>query len=443
MSGGTKVIDSSGSSSVLTTDNKEPVNESLSERDHQAIALFEQAIEKEQSGSMQDAVGLYRQAFKLNDRVDSLYRTERVPYALKKLKEERGKNVRRVDEDQVKKIDVDKLLASFIHHDAIPYDPNNTEDEDGMTIKFVNLGIEETVKQVEPVSPLINLPDDIWYHIIDIMILTTPESWFNFSITCKKHAYLGLGSSHSWRKMCNLAYNNQIYEENKLYLSSLPLGASIETRESLPIPTDLVQILPQYNNSYKHMLRERPFVKFLGCYISIVNYYIEGGRSEFSNSWANPVRSMTYYRYIRFYPDGTCVKVLTALEPNKVVPYLSKKNKNLANTILDTAVNANTTSYQIKEGQRIYHGTWTVSVEGEIHITIDNGAVPYYIFHYFYDIKPLGGIFKHNKLTWGRYYAIRKKMGPEDEREGEVVTFPLKNEKPFKFSRVKSYKLDN
>lgn len=440
MSGGTSVLGVASpdhhSSSSSTT---------LSDKDAEAILLFEKAIEKESHGLMSDAVELYRKAFKINEQVDALYRASTVAHTAHKLKLEGGKNtLKKVDEDVVRRIDVDKLIASFRHNEAHAPDPNNPDHhEEMLTIKFANLAMGDTYADLKPVSPLIHLPNDVWIRILEILLITSPESWFQFSITCRKHSYLGFGTSEVWRKLANLVYPNQVYEENKFFIDNMPLLGHINY-DLLPVPKDQLKILPQYNDSWKYMLNHRPFIKFLGCYISVVNYYSEGGKAEFSSSWSNPVRTITYYRYLRFYPDGTCVKVLTSIEPTKVIPHLLKYNTlgNVYPTAVDPS-NKQNAHAPVKESQRIYHGRWTLNIDGDVHVEVENGSVPYYRFHYYYLIKSVGGIFKHNKLTWIKYHAIRKKMSEDDDREGEISEFSIRNEKPFKFLRVRSYRLDN
>mmetsp|Transcript_9470 Transcript_9470/g.11454 ORF Transcript_9470/g.11454 Transcript_9470/m.11454 type:complete len:448 (+) Transcript_9470:60-1403(+) len=447
MSSGTSLIDNNLKNEVGSHIKLQP---SLSAKDNEAITLFEKGIEKESHGSMSDAVEFYRKAFRINEKVDLLYRTKRVPHNVYKLKQEGGKNIaKRVDEVKVRSIDVDTLLESFVHaeaHAPDPFNPEHQQDE-MVTIKFENLDLnEDSIKNIKPISPLMHLPNDIWMHIFEILLMTNPESWFNFSITCKKNAYLGLGSKNIWRKLCYLIYPQQVYYENKSYLESIQT-LDMPDDISLPVPYDQLLILPQYQNSWKYMLRNRPFIKFHGCYISVVNYYSEGGKAEFSSSWSNPVKTITYYRYLRFYPDGTCVKVLSTLEPNKVIPNLLKYNaqKSLIPIVADPTAKTVIANTQVptKESHNIYHGKWTISTTGEIHIEINEGSVPYYIFHYHFQIKSLGGIFKYSKLNWITYYAIRKKMSPNDDREGEKTEFPLKNEKAFKFLKVRSYKVDN
>ncbi|CAH6720804.1 F-box protein Hrt3p [[Candida] jaroonii] len=363
----------------------------------------------EAQGLMSDAVTLYRQAFKLNERVDLLYRSNKIPQ-VKKI-------TNPINEELVKKINVEKLILSF--QDSEPTSPSliddNGEDEEGqLTQKFSKL--------MTGPSPLTKLSNDIWIYIMEILIEKSPESWISLSLVCKKFAYLGFSPS-IFRHLATMIYPPQRYEENE----ELDYQLST-TDDDLPVPKNQLKILPSYNNSWKYMLFHRPFIKFNGCYISIINYYSEGSRAEFSNSWTNPVRTITYYRYLRFFPDGKVLKVLTTLEPTRVIPHLQRSNYVVSN-ILDQ-VKGN------RDGHRIYHGRWIMNTDGEVHITIDEGSVPYYIFHYHFKIVNMG----HNrfgKLSWIKYYTVR--IQGEEEDIGEVSELGLKNEKPFKFSRVRSY----
>lgn len=408
----------------------------------QAMAYFEQAIDKESHGSMSDAIDLYRKAFKLHEKIDLLYRHQKVPHSVNHHRSTQGKNSTiKLDDNKVKSIKVGPLLDSFKGIEAKAPLADDL-DPDALTIKFANLGNGPDHMVLEPISPLINLSLDIWLYILEILLVSSPESWISMSITCKKFAYLGLNSNEIWRKLCYLIYPRQNYEENSLFIQANQTVGSNITDNSLPVPKDQLMVIPSYNYNWKSMLNERPFIKFLGCYISVVNYYSEGGRPQFSSSWTNPVRVITYYRYLRFYPDGTCVKVLSVLEPHRVVPHLLKYNQlKSIQSALELAKAGN--NAPIKDSHRIYHGKWTLSTTGEIHINIEEGTVPYYYFHYHFQIKNLAGVYKYNKLNWIRYYAIRKKMAPDDDREGEVSTFGIRNEKPFKFLRVKSYRVDN
>ncbi|CAN3373854.1 hypothetical protein DIURU_004369 [Diutina rugosa] len=396
----------------------------------QAVALFEQAADKESHGHMSDALSLYRQAYKLHEHVDQLYRAQMVPAKIDGLRQERGKNAGvRVDDDAVSRIDVDKLLRSF--ENVAAEAPDGTNDDSHLTIKLAKMGLEEDdeIVDLQPISPLEHLPEDVWMNILEILVATDPVAWFKWSICCKRHAYLGL-SDHStvWRQLCYLIYPKQHWAEN---VYSRTLADEV-------IPSDLLKVLPQYDNSWKVMLKTRPFIKFLGCYISAVNFYSEGGKSEFSSSWTNPVKITTYYRYLRFYPDGMVAKVRTSLEPTKVVPQLSRHNQSVRTSALPESGPLQV----VKDPHMIQHGRWTISSEGRVVVTIDN-ANKYYRLDYTFDIKSIGGLMRHAKLSWNKCVGTRKSQFLNDDREGEVEEFSLRNEKPFKFSRVASYTYTN
>lgn len=407
-----------------------------SQSDARAMQLFEKAIERELHGLMADAVKYYREAFKLNDRVDLIYRKNTVPQALEKLRGEEGKNAsRKVDQQKLNAIDVDQLLQSFANEPAHAPDPNDPGhwDEGQVAIKFASMGLngKDQVADLKPVSPLINLPSEVWIHILQLLLWQEPEAWFKFGITCKKNAYLSFHTSEIWRQLCYLVYPKQCFEENVGFLG-----------KHLPVPMDPMVVLPQYDSSWKQMIRQRPFLKFLGCYISVVNYYSEGGREELSTSMRNPVRTITYYRYLRFYPGGACVMALTRLEPTVVVGQFLRKNKLrclFANPDSRDVTKVNPNA----EPHKIFHGRWTLSTEGKVHVTVDSGLVPYYEFHYEFFVKNLGGMPNHAKLAWDTFYAIWKVYPGSEERAGEKVEFSLKHEKDFKFLRVRSYREDN
>lgn len=78
--------------------------------------------------------------------------------------------------------------------------------------------------------------------------------------------------------------------------------------------------------TYRQLFRSYPRIRFNGCYISTVNYQRPGATSSSQISWNTPIHIVTYYRYLRFYRDGTCISLLTTHEPVEVVHHLSKEN---------------------------------------------------------------------------------------------------------------------
>lgn len=387
----------------------------LSELDLEAITLYERGMEKEQLGLVSDAVSFYKAAEQINQHVEKLYRQERVPEAIQQLKDKHGKNVaHKVDEAAVRKIDVEKLLALWEHAEAhAPKvdDPDTWNDGD-IVVKIGKLAVNGPSEEV---APLIHLPGEVWVHVLSHLIDTDPELWFHFGMTCKRHAYFAFGSSTLWKKLCYLIYPHQIYEDRTL--------------------NDPKILYTRCGSSWKKVLRQTPYVMFSGCYISVVNRYTSGGRSEFSLSWSNPVKTSTYYRYLRFYPDGLCLMALTALDPTVVVHQLLRKNTNKCimenkevSIHFDPAIHPH----------KIYIGAWKISADGELQIRLYEGSVSYNTFYYYFKIKNLGSR-PNSKLSWVRLFAVEKDLNGNDSPTGEEVDFSWENEKPFTFSRVKSY----
>lgn len=385
----------------------------LSETDIRAISLFELAMEKEQHGSMSDAVGFYRQAFKLNEQVDRLYRQEKVPPAIQKLKAEHGKNVaRKVDEEVVRKIDVDRLLELWEHTEAqAPSKDNPDQWNEDVVVKIDNLTLNGPLEEV---APLIHLPGEVWVRVLGFLQKTEPDLWVSFGMTCKRHAHLAFALSALWEKLCYLIYPCQRHQT-----------------AALNDPKELYS----RSGTWKNVLRQNPYVKFMGCYISVVNYYTEGGRGEYSLNWSNPVKTNTYYRYLRLYPDGACLMALTALDPRKVVHQMTKSNTDkciVENR--DVPLHFNPATHPHK----IYSGTWSITKNGELEIRLYQGSVPYYTFYYYFKIQSIGHRPNYSKLLWVRYFAVEKTPSG-DAPTGDEVNFSLKSETSFKFSRVKSY----
>lgn len=415
---------------------KKPIEEP-NDKHAEALRLFDKATEKEQHGLMSEAVTYYRQAFKLNPQIDKVYREQKLPTTHAKLVKAHGKNFgRKVDPAKLKAIDVDTLLASFavdVPHAPDPSNPDHYDDEH-VAIKFANLGIDnhDEYPDVEPVSILTKLPQELWVRIMVLLIEIDPEAWFNFGISCKKHAFYAFYSSQVWKKLCYLIYPTQSYEENY----------NANPKKPLPVPLNPAQLLSQYDQSWKKMIRNRPFIKYLGCYISVVNYYSEGGRAELSTNWNNPVRTITYYRYLRFYPHGKCIMALTRLEPTKVIPQFLKDNQH-RRLLKNTESRENQNVDPAEEPHKIFHGTWGLCGGDMLHIEVNNGSVSYYDFHYRFQIKNLGGAPNHSKLSWIDFHAVWKQTPGHEDREGEIVDFHLKNEKDFRFLKVRLYTVDN
>jgi len=186
----------------------------------------------------------------------------------------------------------------------------------------------------------------------------------------------------------------------------------------------MVPVITQYHSDFRRVYVEYPRVRLDGVYIAVC-HYVRPGLSE--NSWVNISHLITYHRYLRFFPDG---KVLSLLANEETPP------AQLIHTLKPSLR---------KKG--LFIGTWKLS--GDV-IAISNlidasGRFPIppistpgnrepfarYSFSMIMSLRsrPLG---RWNKLELTAYNSV-------DLENGNTTPLGLRHERPFWFSKVKSF----
>ncbi|KAK9373419.1 uncharacterized protein V1513DRAFT_449138 [Lipomyces chichibuensis] len=324
-------------------------------RAQRALKIYELAVEKERDGNLSDALKFYRESFRLDDRVDKLYKNKHFPSsAFTKRAPSPSKKV------TTSTLPTDKttsLLSDYSHLEAEPED------------------------KALP-SPLIKLPNEITNTILRTLAVLDLSSFTKTSYTCRKLAFLAYSDSMLWRSLCMNEYPKMTYEA----------------------PVDENEAIHLWNDNWRLMFLERPRIMFNGIYISTCNYH----RYGVSHSWNVPIHIVTYYRYVRFFDDGTCITHLTTKEPIEVVPEFQR--------------------HLMKRG--MFKGTWQMSIDGRVRIE-SQSPVAKYLFLQELDIKSAGRG-RHNRLNWVGFWSVNRVTTDRME-------FSLLHEKPFYFSRVLSY----
>ena len=192
--------------------------------------------------------------------------------------------------------------------------------------------------------------------------------------------------------------------------------------------------------THRTMFRFRPRIRFNGCYISTVNYIRPGASSTSQLSWNTPVHIVTYYRYLRFFRDGSCVSLLTTAEPVDVVHHLSKAN------VPSSAQYGKTNPSLLPPMSIMQHalrGRWKLQSplsaskeepEGTLSIEtlgIDPDKYTYMMSLAMRSAGRKDGT-RNNKLAWRGFWSYNKLTD-------DWAEFGLKNDKPFFWSRVGSY----
>jgi len=335
--------------------------------------------------------------------------------------------------------------------------------------EFSNVRIEAapppTDASPQEPSPLAELPEEILSQILTDVAIMDVASFARMVQVCKRLAYLVLTDEVIWRRVTEgdeVGFGAMRYDfacsieglplkaddEMAHYLKSLDEADDDDDDEAIaPPPTPEQRALAfttvtqqllttTYAGSWRQMFRSRPRIRFNGCYISTVNYTRAGASNTNTLTWGVPVHVVTYFRYLRFFRDGTVISLLTTTEPADVVHHLVKANLH--------AHHGNTLpSSVMKDALR---GRWRLSgphssvkdpltgeaeVEGDVHVETQ-GVVPKYTYRLLLALSHAGKGARNNKLAWKGFWSYNRLTDDWGE-------FGLKNDRAFYWSRVKSF----
>ncbi|EGO22409.1 hypothetical protein SERLADRAFT_473181, partial [Serpula lacrymans var. lacrymans S7.9] len=266
-----------------------------------ALEVYRQAVHHEQNSQLDDALRLYRQAFRLNPMVDKAYYKEEQRIQLSTAASvppvvtahpTAHKRLSSTGSTVVPPEKVDELVQSV---NALAIAPNAvvTGTMASLLAGFPPDLLFEPEDEREGI-PLNKLPDELLVYILRNLDTTAIE---RFATANRKARVVSLDSS-IWRELVTLVYKPpQIIDD----------AASIAA--------------DQYVADYRRMYIEHPRIRMDGAYIAVC-HYIRSGLSE--NAWVNISHLITYHRYLRFFPDGQVLSLLANEEygPQNVIPIL-------------------------------------------------------------------------------------------------------------------------
>lgn len=192
-----------------------------------------------------------------------------------------------------------------------------------------------------------------------------------------------------------------------------------------------------YASSWRQLFRSRPRLRFNGCYISTVNYTRPGANSGNTLSWGAPVHMVTYFRYLRFFRDGSAISLLTTTEPGDVVHHLTKENlhahhgNTLPSSVMRDALRGRWRLTSPLTKSSSMPGSEEVEAEGDVLVETE-GVVPKYTYSMQLGISHAGKSARNNKLAWKGFWSHNRLTDDWGE-------FGLKNDKAFYWSRVRSF----
>jgi F-box protein 9 len=356
-----------------------------------AVEVYRKAVFHEQHSQLDDALRLYRQAFRLDANVDRAYFIEE----------------QRTQERSAAQPATHKKASSIVSVDEVTRDVQKLGvHQDNKNKSFVASGflaqvlknfpenlVFEPEDEKEGLPPINLIPDEVLLQILRILDYTTIE---RFAAVSRKARVLSLDSA-IWRDFVQLAYK----------------PPQIADDESIS------NIVEQYSLDYRRAYIEHPRLRLDGVYIAVC-HYMRMGSSE--NAWVNVSHLITYHRYLRFFPNGQVLSLLANEEwqPQTVIPMLKPNLRMKGFYIGDWSLSGSTVYITNLVEKHLSHA----------HATTESQPNKY-IFQMTLALRsrPLG---RWNKLDFIGYDSV-------NVEDGEAIPLPLKNERSFWFSKVKSW----
>ncbi|KAK6536710.1 hypothetical protein TWF281_000930 [Arthrobotrys megalospora] len=426
---------------------------------------YEAAVEKEKDGRINESVRLYRKAFKLDPSVHEKYKEKYYP---KQATSGKPKGAESTETSEAKALPTEELVHTFAGVPIIP----------GDKIDLASLKGKDSYKK-EPTCPISTIPREILIQIFSKLAEEDLPSFVRSVTVCKSICYLIYTERQFWRELCKRVYENMIWgpswacdirgepllehdlDNIETGLASLGIIEEDETESSEEEESSKLDVLPtrpfdeieviKYNSSYRLMFIERPRIRYNGIYISTCTYLRQGHQAASSLALSTvPVHMVTYYRYLRFFPSGFAIHLLTPAEPSDVVHSITLDNYNYLTATKSTT--SSTLPSHINNIKHMLPARWRVHFNPQTYPSPNSTDEPghriqieskgsdtagRYINTLDLTLKMrprgIGGRRGYgDRLSWNSYTSFN--VLTEDKG-----AYSLKNDKPFYFSRVKSY----
>lgn len=427
-----------------------------------ALEHYELAAERESQGNLGDSLKLYRKAYRLDSGVDRIYKNKYFPPSSFKSKPA-----------NLNPSNAPVTVPNPAHHSL---DGPRKSSLYELITSFSSLLIQSAPPPTDSSPPLpcpiSIIPSELLVEILERIAIADIASFARLSLVCKPLAYLietedriwknvclgfqhGFGAMHyNWN--CTISGNPVLYLNERLAKTDDPLTETNELSPSFAaVPISLTFPLTPTYPTYKIMFQKRPRLRFGGCYISTVNYIRPGASTPSQVSWNTPVHIVTYYRYLRFFRDGSCVSLLTTAEPTDVVHHLCKEHLHtnhasglpsavmnhalrgrwkLSGPDLPTSLLPLTKTTTTAAAALSFPSEHSSEPEGTVHIETLGVGGGKYIYKMELSLRSGGRTAgtRNNKLAWRGFWSYNKLTD-------DWAEFGLRNDRAFVWSRVGSY----
>lgn len=400
-----------------------------------ALEHYEKAVEKENQGNLGDSISHYRKAYRLDSKVDQTYKNKHFPIKPKSNKLTPTPTIEETKE-QLEYSTPGELILSYSNLQILGAKPIIEGD-------------------ILPPCPISILPSEVMYELLQNIAIKDPALTARVSLVCKKLAYNVYTENSIWKRV---ALGQEFGLASQHYTFQTDLQGRELIYQTLEDEEPKLKLSFPQDTNWREIFRSHPRIRFSGIYISTVNYTRPGGASATQSTWSNPIHIVTYYRYLRFFRDGTCISLLTTNEPIDVVHILTPENVTLSRSHRKDGKDGpsplppsshNIVKHALRGRWRLCHPSIDSQptsnsapenaptlAPGDIHIETE-GAGPRYMYTLHLTLKSSSRSSystKNNKLQWKGFWGYNTLTSDWGE-------FHLRNDKPFYFSRVKSYGL--
>lgn len=359
-------------------------------REQEARNLFERASSLERSGKVFDAIPLYKKAVNLVPDIEyKIFEWKKAEGEARDAENNnrRGKEIETpkdtiADEDDLDGVD---LYSRFLD-----------------SVQGGRLCSQQNVTSSTHVS---DLPIEL-FHIITKYVVSNDldtTSLERCALICKGF-YLYARDPELWRLICLKVWG--------VHLGSL--SASSFT-------------------TWRQMFFERSRLRFNGCFISKTEYY-RLGENSFQDQSYKPVHHVEYFRYLRFFPEGVCLMMTTADEPQIGVKKLNSRQP--------TKTGIMRGFYRLNQDvvTILLHRKMCVEVPVISDKRIKAPPPPpmdcEQTFHIELQVKSASTKRRFNQLHWQQYRVIQRRNGVESSSDFHLTPakYPV-----FYFSRVEHF----
>jgi F-box protein 9 len=289
-----------------------------------ALEHFERAVEKESQGNLGDSLSHYRKAYRLDAKVDQSYKNKHFPTKSKPTNPNPS--------------NASATVPSTAHHSS--EGPQETMTMSQLIETFADAQIIGAPPLIEgdipPHCGIKDLPTEVLLELLQAIGIRDPALLMRLSLVCKKLAYHLYKDNALWKRvalgpefgLAGQRYNfvTDLQGRESVYRVLEEDDGPIEDPSSSLLSSVVTDVYFPKETIWQDIFHNYPRIRYTGVYISTVNYTRAGGSSATANTWSNPIHIITYYRYLRFFRDGTCISLLTTNEPIEVVHHLTKEN---------------------------------------------------------------------------------------------------------------------